>query len=275
MIGSGWKALVIGLVLASAAPLRAEDQVHIYRPQGRTAEELAPLVRGVLGPGGTAVPDPGSGALLLRGEPSAVRQALEVLGQLDAPLRSFRVSTELVSREQARVLGFGISGWTQVGPLRVSRALEAPGARAVVRLDTRGVEGSGRRRSELVVVEGREGRIATGHLFPVSIYQDRPPRRGGTDLLVSPALLPVESGLRVRVRSAGEGLLDVEVEPFAAELGEPSFSMATRLRMRPGETLALGGLSRSTVRSASGTLRRADEDRADDTVVLLQVAALD
>jgi hypothetical protein len=277
MARSGWKALALGVLLGLAGQAKPADEVRLYRPRGRPAVELAPIVDGVLQPEGAAVADPGSGALVLRGSPEAIEQALALLQQLDAPLRSYRVQSEVVSREQARARGFGVAGWLQVGALRVGRLREGPPAGEVaVRLDTRDADSAGRRRSELVVLEGREGRIATGHLIPVQIYQERHHPSGPTDLLVSPALMPVESGIRVRVRRSGEELLGVELEPFDAAIGRASsFAMATRLQMRPGETLAVGGLLTSRGAMQGGSLSYEASDVAEDSVVLLRVSPLE
>ncbi len=269
-------ALLVGLICGLSVGARAADEVQLYRPQSRPATELAPLVQDILGPEGAALPDPGSGALLLRGSPADVRQALELLRQLDAPVRSFRVTTEVVSREEARSRGFGVEGWVQVGALRVARLRGGTEPAGVaVRLDTREISRSGQRRTEVVVVEGREARIATGHLFPVLVYRERHEPRGPAELLVSPTLMPVESGARVRVRGAGDGLLDVELEPFDAAVDRPSFAMATRVRMRPGETLAVGGIDRGRGTAGGGAFGYAERESTQDLVVLLHVAPVE
>jgi len=250
---------VLSLWVALAAPdAAAQERFRIYEPKSRTAEELAPLVARLLGPEGAAVPDPHGGRLILEGDPAAIQAALEALRELDAPLHQYRVESRVTSRSALEHAGLAAAAWIDRGGLLVARVAAEAGA-------------AHRQRSfsgEVVVLEGSRAELWTGssqllHSSPGS------------------ALVPVRSGLRVRPLALGGGGIELEVTPVVSELegGELARSGAiretgasTRVRVRPGEELALAGVASAGSGAGADVFRGAEaHSDASDSVIVLRV----
>jgi hypothetical protein len=247
----------VALVLCAAA-LAAEAfaqgaRFRIYEPRSRTAEELAPLVAPVLGPDGAAVPDPHGGRLILQGDPAAIAEALAALETLDAPLRQYRIESETRGRESLDTAFAQAGGWVDRGSLRIARI--AAGAR---------IGGRSRRvAASVVVLEGRTAEVWTGTAVPVRL---------GAEL----ALVPVESGFRVCPHGLGSGEIEIEVTPIVAERGRggeiQETGASTRVRVRPGESLAIAGVGEtSEERGVSLPPGARAESRGNDSAVILRV----
>ena len=189
-------ALFAGAAILAIAGAVAAGTFRIYEPRFRTAEQLAPLVAPLLGPDGAALPDPQGGKLILQGEPEAIAQALEALRSLDGALHQYRIESETHSRESLDRAFAGAGGWVGGNGLRIGRV--AAGA------------GSGERTRRLgasvLVLEGNEAEIWTGTSVPVNWG-------GGV------ALVPAQSGFRVRPRALGTGEIELEITPVLAERG--------------------------------------------------------
>ncbi|MBM4335558.1 MAG: hypothetical protein FJ108_06540 [Deltaproteobacteria bacterium] len=251
--------------------------LEIYEPRNRPAEELAPLVETLLEGQGTAVADPHSGKLLISGEAGAVARALDALRELDQAVRQYRVESETSTRAALEGQSAGVSGWVEAGGVRIGRVVGPEGVR--IRASA-GRSGSDERlASSVVVMEGRSAEIWTGADHPVTT---RTIQRAGPYARVteSTELVPVRSGFRVRPRSAGRDAIEIEITPVVQELG-PDGSIretgaATRVRVSPGETMAIGGVtgseSTSGIELPIGAVR---ESGASDSLLVVRVTPLD
>jgi len=246
-------ALVL-LVAALAAQAAAQGaRFRIYEPRSRTAEELAPLVAPMLGPDGAAVADPNGGSLILQGDPSAIAEALAALETLDAPLRQYRIESETRGREALDLAFARAGGWVDRGSLRIARI--AAGAQTGSR--SRSVAAT------VVVLEGRTAEVWTGTTVPVHF---------GPEL----ALVPAQSGFRVCPRSLGSGEIELEITPVVAEHGRGGeiheTGASTRLRVRPGESLAIAGIAETgDEQGASLPPGVHAESRSNDSAVIVRV----
>ncbi len=251
------KLLVLAVALvtlgAFAADASAQARFRIYEPRSRSAEDLAPLVAPVLGPDGAAVPDPHGGSLILQGDPAAIADALAALETLDAEPRQYRIESETRSRES--LAGLFAGAGARVGP----------GGLQVVRIAAGAGSGERTRRlgASLVVLDGRTAEIWTGTSVPVHF---------GDGI----ALVPVQSGVRVRPRTLGSGEIELEITPVLAEQGRDGeireLGAATQIRVRPGESVAIAGVTESSdSRGASFPPSARAESSASDSAMIVRV----
>ena len=250
-------ALFAGAAVLAIAGAVAAGTFRIYEPRFRTAEQLAPLVAPLLGPDGAALPDPQGGKLILQGEPEAIAQALEALRSLDGALHQYRIESETRSRESLDRAFAGAGGWVGGNGLRIGRV--AAGA------------GSGERTRRLgasvLVLEGNEAEIWTGTSVPVNWG-------GGV------ALVPAQSGFRVRPRALGTGEIELEITPVLAERGAGGeireTGASTQVRVRPGEAVAIAGVDDAgESRGASLPPRVHASASSGDSAIVVRVTPLD
>jgi len=270
-------ALWLAIAILTLGVSALAGGLEIYEPRNRPAEELAPLVETLLEGQGTAVADPHSGKLLISGEAGAVARALDALRELDQAVRQYRVESETSTRAALEGQSAGVSGWVEAGGVRIGRVVGPEGVR--IRASA-GRSGSDERlASSVVVMEGRSAEIWTGADHPVTT---RTIQRAGPYARVteSTELVPVRSGFRVRPRSAGRDAIEIEITPVVQELG-PDGSIretgaATRVRVSPGETMAIGGVtgseSTSGIELPIGAVR---ESGASDSLLVVRVTPLD
>ncbi|MFI5314886.1 MAG: secretin N-terminal domain-containing protein [Myxococcota bacterium] len=250
-------AALVLLLLALAGDVYGQGaRFRIYEPRSRTADELAPLVAPLLGPSGAAVADPNGGSLILEGDPEAIGNALAALETLDAPPHQYRIESETRTRA-AQDGAFAQAGWVDRGGFRVARI--AAGAGSGTR--AHGVAAS------VVVLEGRTAEVWTGTSVPVHL---------GSEL----ALVPVQSGFRVRPRSLGSGEIELEITPVLAERGRGGeireTGAATQIRVKPGEALAIAGVDEQRdSRGASFPPGAHADSAASDSTLVVRVTPLE
>ena len=250
---------------------------EIYVPRNRPAEELAPLVQALLAGQGSAVADPHSGKIVLSGDPAAIAQALEALRSLDQPVRQYRVESETSTREALDRASGSVSGWIQAGDLRIGRVVGPEGVR--LRASAGGAGSYERLAATVVVLEGRSAEIWTGADHPVTT---RTTERAGPYARVTETteLVSVRSGFRVRPRSAGPEAIEVEITPIVEELG-PGGSIretgaSTQIRVKPGESVAIGGVTRQEQSAGADLFRGAGrESLASESLLVVRVTPLD
>jgi hypothetical protein len=270
--------LLAGLACAalslSPAPSTAADPVVIYRPHARTAAELAPVARTLLAPGGAAIADPGGRGLVLRGSPEGVARTLEVLRQLDVRPVSYRIESLVTRTAELEQLGLGVEGWLELGALRVGRmpATGEPDLGLRAQLG----ESSRDRRSEamLTVLEGHEAELWTGTL---EVEPTRRLRAGPRGLHVreSTTWVPVRSGFRVTPRGLADGQVELEIEPVVSER-RPDGAIertgaASRVRVRPGETLVLADVTQDDQAASLDPLAADHTSTRSNTALLIRV----
>jgi hypothetical protein len=268
-VGRGAVGFACAWLLALGLGAGEGGAAEVYRPRHRLAEELAPVAEAVLGPGGRVAVDPHGGALVLMGDPGAVALALATLRSLDVRPAVWRVETTLARVSDLARAGIRVRGWLDAGSFRIGRAGSLPGGLRVV---AGAVEGGGERsfRGEVTVLDGSAAELWTGS---VRI------ERGLLHDLPGDALLPVPTGFRVIPRGRPDGSVELEIASVASEPaphgGIDYASAATRVVVRPGETLVLASASdRSEASGADlGGGRSSAEGRASTT--LLRVDRID
>ena len=262
--------LALGLAVALAllgSAAQAERAVHVYRPQSRLAAELVAPAQAALGEEGSAALDPGTNALVLIGEPRAVEAALDLLSELDRPARTVVLHYESQRMDELEARGVRVAWSVGAGSFRVGNVLAPPG---VDLLAVRPFDVHAKRSSRLAgmlrVQDGQSGRIETGSAVPV--VQRVSPWESQV------GLVSAASGFEATPRVQGDGRVRVALEPFEGSLGRDgaihSSGAATEVTVKPGETVAIGGLSRPSELRTHGTGGAASEERYEDWVLLLR-----
>lgn len=264
-------------ILALALSVEAAGGFEIYVPRNRSAEELAPLVSGLIAGEGSVVADPHSGKLVISGEPEAIAKALAALRSLDQPVRQYRVESETSTTRSLDQASARVSGWIDAGGVRIGRVVGPEG------VEVRASAGAGgaaeRLAASVVVMEGRSAEIWTGADHPVTT---RTVERAGrySRVTESTELVPVRSGFRVRPRSAGPGAVELDITPIVSELG-PGGSIretgaTTQVRVRPGESVAIGGIAQRARSEDADVFRGAGRaDATDESLLVVRVTPLD
>jgi hypothetical protein len=275
--------LAVGLL---PAPADAQRRVEVYKAKYRVAAELQPIAQAGMGEGGTVTLDGGTNSLVLVGEPGAVAGALALLASQDRRLRTvvLRYDTKRV-RELAE-LGFDVRWSARSGDFRIGNVGRPPGAggsSVSVRADDALGKLAESFSGSMRVTEGASTRIETGTTVPFSTANaplgTTQNRRGPSTQFVT-----VGTGFEASARILGDGRVEVDLAAFSGELaGElagqlggrggaiETLRAGTLVTVKPGETLAVGGLAQSSEAGRQAALQGArSESSRDETVLLLR-----
>jgi hypothetical protein len=262
--------VVLACVLVVAAlAAAAERKVHVYRPLSRPAAELVGPVQAALGGGGSAAVDAGTNALVLIGEPAAVDAALALLAQLDRPLATIVLHYESERLDELQARGVRVVWSVSAGSFRIGNVVAPPGTGDFVairpRADAR--EERGRFAGMLRLQDGQVGRIETGTELPIVTYAS--PYETHT------AVVSASSGFEARPQLLGDGQVRVAFEPFEGKLKHGGTiersGAATEVTVRPGETVAIGGITQSGESRSRGLRGAEQEQTRAEQVLLLRV----
>ena len=258
-------SLLAALCVCALAPRDARAEARVYRVQHRPAEELAPLVETLLAGRGSVAVDERTNSLVIVGEPEVLAEVVPLVGQQDRPLPSVVVHYRSQRRSDLEAQGVRIAWRVDAGSLQIGNVI-LPGddTRVLVRPEARSDERAGELAGSLRLLPGRSGRIATGSLIP---FRVGPPWWEGTELVA------VESGFEVTPRLLGDKRVQLELRPFEARPGPggsvQQFGAETALEVEPGQTVALGGLSRESEGSGRDAFGGVGRERASEERVLL------
>lgn len=147
---SAWRALLLLIVLALAPTLHSAESsteiIHTFQPP----EQLIPALRPHLPPDTTLSAH--QGRLLIRGTPTALRQARQLLQTLDQPPRQLLVRVRTASTGTGRHTGASVSGDTDQATVQIRR------------YSTNDLD---RAEQQLRLLEGGTAQLSTDRLQPV------------------------------------------------------------------------------------------------------------
>ncbi len=235
--------LAIGLILGCLAPMLVRAEMELYRPNHRPAAELVGVAEGLLAPEGTAIADPRTGVIVLKGSEEAIRQVVKTLQSLDLPLQNYRVDTLWTSQTELNHRGLHIDGWFESGSVRVGRLGNGDtGGRVVFRtLRTGGNENF---RTSLSVLDGHSAEIWTGSILPVRIRTFHEPNTNRR-IHETRGIVPIRKGVRLRPRSLQDGSVELEIWPIIEENAGHVIARteaATRVTVRPGDAIVIAAV---------------------------------
>jgi len=265
-------AATAGLLLILAASTNAESAMLVYKAKHRSAEELLPLVRTVLGEEGSAEVDARTNSLVLLGSPHAIGRVRALLSQQDRRPRSVILHYEAQSLSDLSARGYRVS-WAVTGDsFRMGNVL--PPTAGIPRsstVDARAGSVQGNRRESftgtLRVLDGTSGRIATGSTFPVSTQYGPS---------VSTTMVSAVSGFEAHAVILGDGRVQLELDPFQDRVESGGViahtGASTTLVVTPGQTVVVGGLGQSVSGGESSAVaRRIEGASASDRVLVIRV----
>ncbi len=245
-----WLASLLLGGLATAASAATQ----VYRPAHRPAEELLPIARVSLGDEGSVAVDPGTNALILVGEESALRSTVELLTQQDRALRNVVVRYESRTSSDFAAAGVTVDWRVVAGDVRIG-TLPGPGRASVLAIRPEAGEGSGGRRfaGTLRILEGRSGQLVTGSELPVTTREVGP-----YGVRESTSFVRAESGFDVTPRVLGDGRVQLDIAPFSGRFVGGSAVLersaaASSVIVAPGESVVLGQLASEQSAREAGT----------------------
>jgi type II secretory pathway component GspD/PulD (secretin) len=259
-------ALLFSLLLLSLAAARAEGpSFEVYKAANRTAAELLPLAETAMAGEGSAALDSGTNSIVLMGPRSAIERTLALLRQQDqrrrmVVMRYQSKRVEELAAERIRV-DWSVGG----GSVRVGNVI-FPGDHTGARVSGQAVrsQGEGAFSGILRVLDGEAGRIGSGRSVPVH-------SRGA--FTSSTTFVTAERGFTARPRILAPDRVQVEIAPTDDSVDDRGrvelTGASTTVIVKPGETVALGGISQESDDHSAGTRVITASERAKDERVLL------
>ena len=261
-------ALAIALLVAiQPVAVLAADEIHVIALKHRTAQELIPVIRPLLGP--TDAVSAMDYRLLVRTSPKRLADVERVVQQLDVAQRNLTLTVRQGSQAENRGTSQGLSGEVSVGrDARVTlprganddrgAVIEHQSGDARLRYQTRTERGSAsdERTQTLRVQDGKPAYIRLGQSVP---HVKRIIALSGRQLTVAQGVeyQNVVTGFEVLPRVQGERV-QLDIMPRLSSLADPASGLAnfqelrTTVNVRLGEWIDLGAIS-----GAGENIRRA------------------
>ncbi|MCA3221791.1 MAG: hypothetical protein ING41_05320 [Burkholderiales bacterium] len=241
------RLLALGLACALALPRGARTQeIEVLALRHRNADELLPLLRPFVEPGGALT---GQGfQLILRTGPANRAQIHQLLASLDRPPRQLLVAVRQDRAVEEERRGLAADGSVIVGTQGAGGSVRVQGGneRSLATQDAT---------QTIRVTEGGRAWIAMGTAVPLTFRRLATTPQGLTEV-VGTVYYEAVTGFFVRPQLAGEQVtLDLEPEQGSATVrGLERSALSTRVQGRLGEWIAVGGADVREDRSASGLL---------------------
>jgi len=229
--------LALASLLAGHAGIAAAQySLEVIPLRHRTAEQVLPVLRPLLEPGGALSGQ--ANQLIVRASPANLADIRTALESIDRPLRRLQISVRFDASIAERTQGFEAGGTIANRGSRVDIQARDSSARTDERIDQR-----------LVVLEGSVARIQTGMSRPVQSRQYIRTPAG----VVSQEVVVVQdltTGFEVVPRVAGSQVL-LDIAPQRENV-EGSRRAATTISTRLGEWTQIGGITSASARDERG-----------------------
>jgi len=281
-------AVLLGLCLAALARSAwADPQVMEVITLGyRQAEEVIPLLRPLLAPGGALTS--ASNQLIVRTTPANLAELKKVLAVMDSKPRQLMVSVRQGSAADASRNSASLSGNVSAGANAQVTVPRPPGAQrdpgVVVQsgssqLEARGIGSSATQDAgvtqTLRVLEGNSAFIRTGQTVPVTGTQARR-TPGGGQVTQNTEFAEAGSGFYVTPRVNGDRVT-LQISTERDRVRNPNTGIVDLQRIdtvvsgRLGEWIEIGGSSLEAARTRTDPLARASSGVRDQRSVMLKV----
>ena len=245
----------------------AADEIHVIALKHRTAQELIPVIRPLLGP--TDAVSAMDYRLLVRASPKRLAEVERVVQQLDIARRNLTLSVRQGSQAENRGTSQGLSGEVDVGrdarvtlPRSTSddrgAVIEHQSGDARLRYQTRTERGSAsdERTQTLRVQDGKPAYIRLGQSVP---HVKRIIALSGRQLAVAQGVeyQNVVTGFEVLPRIQGERV-QLDITPRLSSLADPASGLANFQELRTTVTVRLGKwIDLGAIEGAGENIRRA------------------
>jgi type II secretory pathway component GspD/PulD (secretin) len=261
-------AVAIALLVAiQPVAVLAADEIHVIALKHRTAQELIPVIRPLLGP--TDAVSAMDYRLLVRASPKRLAEVERVVQQLDIARRNLTLSVRQGSQAENRGTSQGLSGEVDVGrdarvtlPRSTSddrgAVIEHQSGDARLRYQTRTERGSAsdERTQTLRVQDGKPAYIRLGQSVP---HVKRIIALSGRQLAVAQGVeyQNVVTGFEVLPRIQGERV-QLDITPRLSSLADPASGLANFQELRTTVTVRLGKwIDLGAIEGAGENIRRA------------------
>jgi type II secretory pathway component GspD/PulD (secretin) len=261
-------AVAIALLVAiQPVAMLAADEIHVIALKHRTAQELIPVIRPLLGP--TDAVSAMDYRLLVRASPKRLAEVERVVQQLDIARRNLTLSVRQGSQAENRGTSQGLSGEVDVGrdarvtlPRSTSddrgAVIEHQSGDARLRYQTRTERGSAsdERTQTLRVQDGKPAYIRLGQSVP---HVKRIIALSGRQLTVAQGVeyQNVVTGFEVLPRIQGERV-QLDITPRLSSLADPASGLANFQELRTTVTVRLGKwIDLGAIEGAGENIRRA------------------
>jgi len=281
------RAVLLGLCLAALARSAwADPQVMEVITLGyRQAEEVIPLLRPLLAPGGALTG--ASNQLIVRTTPANLAELKKVLAVVDSKPRQLMISVRQgslagASRSSASLSGNVSAGNAQVTVPRPPGAQRDPGIAVQsgnTQMEARGISSGATQEAGMTqtlrVLEGNSAFIRTGQTVPVTGSQVRR-TPGGGQVTQSTEFVEAASGFYVTPRVNGDRVT-LEISTERDRVRNPNAGAVDLQRVntvvsgRLGEWIEIGGSTSEAARTRSDPLTGASSGARDQRSVTLKV----
>lgn len=224
--------------LATAQP----TELKVFQLSNRPATSAAEMVRPLLSPAGTVLPDEQTNKLIVRDTPENLAQIEQLLQSIDVAAPQVMIKINFTGQTSGNA-NYAAGGYAQPGGYRVG-------------VDSRQSDQVTSGEQKLMIMSGEQGYLEVGRQIAyVQPYWNLANNWG----LLAPGVVfqNVTTGFVVKPRVVGD-VVTVEVAPWMSYQsqqgrGQVVFSEAsTTVRLKSGDSIMLGGGSQSTSRSGSG-----------------------
>lgn len=257
------------LLACAALPLSAAraQELEIIALRHRTADELLPLLRPFVDADGALS---GQGfQLFLRTTPSNARQLKQMLAALDRAPRQLVISVRQDRAGDSSSRSIGADGSVTITDRRITGDLQVGAG------DTRTTGASGATQT-VRVLEGGRAFIAIGTAIPMTFRQLVTTPQGLTEVRGT-VFYDAVTRFQALPRVAGDQVT-IELAPERTEIratGIERAQLATTVRGRLGEWIALGGADQRGESSTGGLLSSAQQSQSSTRSVWLKVEEID
>ena len=246
---------VVCAALFPAATASHAQGLEIIPLRHRTVEQVLPVLRPLLEPGGTLSGH--SNQLFIRASPANVADLKRVLDTLDRPLRRLQISVRFDRAADAARQGIGAGGTISNRGSRIDIRAEDSSSRSDERVDQR-----------LQLVEGGRGVIHTGQSQPLRQRQliQTP---GGVVAQETIVMQDRATGFEVVPRLSGD-TVHVDIAP-QRESGDSFQRASTTMSARLGEWFEIGGAAAGASRDERGIASASRSSSAETRRIWLKV----
>jgi len=247
--------LAVGVTFFSMAAASHAQGLEIIPLRHRTVEQVLPVLRPLLEPGGTLSGH--SNQLFIRASPANVADIRRVLETIDRPLRRLQISVRFDHAADVARQDIGAGGTISNRGSHIDIRAEDSRIRSDERVDQR-----------LQLVEGGRGVIHTGHSQPLRQRQiiQTP---GGVVAQETIVMQDRATGFEVVPRLSGE-TVHVDIAP-QRESGESFQRASTTVSARLGEWFEIGGAAASASREGRGIASASRSASAETRRIWLKV----
>ncbi|MBI3575896.1 MAG: hypothetical protein HY083_09640 [Gammaproteobacteria bacterium] len=259
-------AIALPVAIQPVAVL-ATDEIHVIALKHRTAQELIPVIRPLLGP--TDAVSAVDYRLILRTSPKRLTEVERIVQQLDVARRNLTLTVRQGSQAENRGTSQGLSGEVDIGrDARVilprgtnddrGAVIEHQSGDARLRYQTRAERGSAsdERTQTLRVQDGKLAYIRLGQSVP---HVKRIIALSGRQLVIAQGVeyQNVVTGFEVLPRVQGERV-QLDITPRLSSLADPASGLVNFQELRTTITVRLGEwIDLGAIEGAGENIRRA------------------